>query len=83
MNGLISGALGIAFQYAELDLLPWPLDGHIFKVGLCVAQAAADLFADVDALLGLRIAADVNADRPHLRSAVDDLANLSNHIASK
>lgn len=53
------------------------------EVGLRDAQATVNRFADILGFQGLRIAADVDADHPHLRFAADDRASLSSHTASQ
>jgi hypothetical protein len=60
-----------------------PLSQHAVEVSLRGAQAASNGFADVIALRGLRIAADIDADQPCAGSTEDDLASLSGHLASK
>jgi len=59
------------------------LPKHTVEVGLRGAQPALHGFANVIAFPCLRIAANVDADQPGVRSAADDLASLASHAASK
>jgi hypothetical protein len=74
---LVEGLMGGADIASEV-----PLREHAVEVGLRGAQPAVNQFAELFAFSGFRIAANVDADHPHLRSAADDLTMLACHLAS-